>query len=109
MQGGLLYISSMLNNMSVRLLTIYITLCIPLHNIFVNKEKYHEFQSYRAITNFFHNIIFKLQEYYITSLLGQNIFALQMNMFYICSHSSTQMETLIDNLSAKAIIIDLLA
>ena len=36
------------------------------------------------ITKFFSNIVFELQEYYITSLLGQNIFALQMNMFYIC-------------------------
>ena len=28
-----------------------------------------------------------------------------MNMLYTCHHSSAQMETLIDNLSAKAMII----
>ena len=60
------------------------------------------------VTNFFCNIVIKLQEYYITSLLGQNIFALQMNMFHICFYSITQMRTLIDYLSAKAIIVDLL-
>ena len=98
----------MLNNRSVKLLTIYITLCIPLHNIFVKKEKYHKFQFHGVITHFFYTIIFRLKEYCITSLLGQNIFSLQMNMFYICSHMSTEMETPIDNLSAKAIIIDLL-
>ena len=49
-----------------------------------------------------------LQEYYITSLLGQNIFLSQMNMFYMCCLSSTQMENPRDNLSVKAIIIDLL-
>ena len=58
--------------------------------------------------NFFHNIIIKPQEYYITSLLGQNIFALQMKMFHICFYSITQMGTLIDYPSAKAIMIDLL-
>ena len=73
-QGALIYISPMLNNRSVKLLTIYITLHIPLHNIFIKKEKYHEFQFYGIIINFFCNIIFELQEYYITSLLGQNIF-----------------------------------
>ena len=49
-----------------------------------------------------------MKECYVTSLLGQNIFALQMNMLHTCYHSSAQMETLIDNVSAKAIIIDLL-
>ena len=92
----------------MKLLTIYITLHIPLCNIFVKKEKYHEFQYTGAVANLFSNIVFKLEEYYITSLSGQNIFSLQMNMFYIFSHSSTQMETLTDNLSAKAIIIHLL-
>ena len=52
--------------------------------------------------------MFQCKEYYITSLLGQNIFASQMNMLYTCYHWSVQMETLIDNLSAKVIIIDLL-
>ena len=108
MQSGLIYILPMLNNRPVKLLTIYITLHTPLCNIFVKKEKYHEFQLCGAITNFFHTIIFKLKEYYITSLLGQNIFSLKMNMFYMCSHSSTQMETLLDNLPVKAIITDLL-
>ena len=60
------------------------------------------------IVNFFHNIIIKLQEYYITSLLGKNIFASQMIMFHICFYLITQMRTLIDYLSAKEIIIDLL-
>ena len=59
-------------------------------------------------SNFFCNIIIKLQEYYITSLLGQNIFASQMNIFHICFYSSTQVGTLIDYLSAKVIITDLL-
>ena len=43
------------------------------------------------VANFFYNIIIKLQEYYVTSLLGQNIFALQMNMFHIRFYSITQM------------------
>ena len=60
-------------------------------------------------TDFFCNIIIKLQECYITSLLGQNIFALQTNMFHICFYSSTPMGTLIDYLSVKTIITDLLA
>ena len=60
------------------------------------------------ITNFFHNIVIKLQEYYVISLLGQNIFASQMNMFHIRSYSITQMRTLVDYFSAKAIMIDLL-
>ena len=51
MQGGLIYILPMLNNRSVKLLTIYITLHTPLHNIFVKKEKYHEFQFCKAITS----------------------------------------------------------
>ena len=42
MEGGLLYIPSLLNNRTMKLLTIYNTLCIPLHNIFIKKEKYHE-------------------------------------------------------------------
>ena len=58
----------------MKLLTIYIALCIPLCNIFVKKGKYHEFQFCVVITNFFCTIIFRLQEYYITSLLGKNIF-----------------------------------
>ena len=40
--------------------------------------------------------------------IGENIFALKMNMLYTCSHSSVQMGTLTDNLSAKVIISDLL-
>ena len=59
------------------------------------------------ITNFFHNIIIKLQEYYITSPWGK-IFLLHKKIFHICFYSITQMKTLIDYLSAKAIIIDLL-
>ena len=58
----------------MKLLTIYIALHIPLLNIFVKKEKYHEFQFHKVITNFLHTIVFELQEYYITSLLGQSIF-----------------------------------
>ena len=56
----------MLNNRLVKLLTIYITLCIPLHNIFIKKEKYHKVQICGAVANLFHNIVFKLQEYYRT-------------------------------------------
>ena len=36
------------------------------------------------LLNSFSDIIFEFQKYYIPSLLGKNIFALQMNMFYIC-------------------------
>ena len=39
MQGGLIYISPMLSNRSMKLLTIYVALHIPLCNIFVRKEK----------------------------------------------------------------------
>ena len=67
MHGDLIYILPMLNNRSVKLLTIYIALHIPLHNIFIKMEKYHEFQFCGMITNFIHNILFKLQEYYITT------------------------------------------
>ena len=41
------------------------------------------------------------------NISGENIFALKKNMLYTCSHPSGQMGTLIDNLSAKEIIIDL--
>ena len=59
------------------------------------------------ITKFFCNIVFELQEYYITSLFGQNIFLQRQICFtYVFSH--LQMGTHVDNLSAKAIIIDLL-
>ena len=52
MQGALVYILAMLNNRSVKLLTVYIALNTPLHNIFIKKEKYHEFQFCGAITDF---------------------------------------------------------
>ena len=39
--------------------------------------------------------------------IGENIFVLETNMLYTCSHLSVQMGTLTDNFSAKAIIIDL--
>ena len=48
------------------------------------------------LLNSFSDIMFKPQKYYITSLLGQNIFASQMNMFYICFH--LQMRTPANNL-----------
>ena len=51
--------------------------------------------------------MFQLQECYVTSLLGKNVFASKMNMLHTYSQSSVQMGTLTDNLSAKAIIIDL--
>ena len=60
------------------------------------------------ITNLFCNIIIKLKENYVTPLLGQNIFGSQMNMFHICFYSIKQMRTLVDYLSAKTIITDLL-
>ena len=66
MQGGLIYILPMLNNRSVKLLTIYIALHIPLSNIFIRKEKYHKFQYSGVITNYSISIVFKLKEYYIT-------------------------------------------
>ena len=66
MHSGLLYISSMLNNRLVKLLTIYIALHIPLGNIFVKKAKYHEFQFCGTVANVLCNIKFTLQEYYIT-------------------------------------------
>ena len=49
--------SSTLYNRSVKLPTINIALHIPLHNIFVKKEKYHEFQYSRAVANLFCNIV----------------------------------------------------
>ena len=94
----------MLNNRSMKLHTIYIALCIPLCKHIHKEGKI----SRVLILQDVHNVIFKFQEYYITSLLGQNIFSLKTNMLYMCSHSSTKMETLLDNLSVKAIIIDLL-
>ena len=49
----------------------------------------------------------KLKECYMTSLLGQKYFALQMNMFYV-HLLATQMRIPIDNFSGKVIIINLL-
>ena len=51
MQGGLLYIPSLVNNGAVKLLAIYNTLFIPLHKIFVKKEKYHELQLCGPVSN----------------------------------------------------------
>ena len=42
MQSSPLYTPSLLNNRTMKLLTIYSTLHISLHNIFIEKEKYHE-------------------------------------------------------------------
>ena len=39
--------------------------------------------------------------------IGENIFASKIIMLHTWSHSSVQMETLTDNLSAKTIITDL--
>ena len=44
MQGNPLYIPSLPNIRTMTLLTIYSTLHISLHNIFVEKEKYHKLQ-----------------------------------------------------------------
>ena len=77
MQGSPLYTASLPNNM--KLLTIYSTLHISLCNIFMEKENitnYNYIGPFLIFTNFFCNIIIKLQEHYITSLLGQSIFAL---------------------------------
>ena len=41
-QGNPLYIPSLLNNLTMKLLVIYSILHISLHNIFVEKEKYHK-------------------------------------------------------------------
>ena len=41
-QGSPLYTPSLLNNRTMKLLAIYSTLHIFLHNIFIEKEKYHE-------------------------------------------------------------------
>ena len=46
-----LYVPSLLNNRAVKLLAIYNTLCIPLHNIFIKKEKYHELQLCGPVSN----------------------------------------------------------
>ena len=98
----------------MKLVSIYILLCIFPCNTFVEKEKYNG-SSFHCLNsncllfsfcslNKYHN---KLQEYNITSLLGQNIFALQMNVFYIYL-LATQMATPIDNFSGKVIIINIL-
>ena len=42
MQGGPLYTPSLLNNRTMKLLAIYSTLPISLHNIFTEKEEKHE-------------------------------------------------------------------
>ena len=78
MQGGPLHIPSLLNNRTMKLFTIYSTLHISLHNIFIEKEntmKYNYVGLFLILTNFFHNIVIKLQEYYITlrlTLTGTN-------------------------------------
>ena len=41
-QRSPLYTPSLLNNRTMKLLAIYSTLYISLHNIFVEKEKYHK-------------------------------------------------------------------
>ena len=96
----------------MKLLTIFSTLCISFPcNIFIEKENitnYYYVGLFLIFTNFFYNIIIKLLEYYIISLLGQNIFALPTNMFFICFYPSTHMVTFVGSLSAIAIIRDLL-
>ena len=51
MQGSPLYIPSLLNNRTVKLLTIYSILCMSLHNIFLEKEKYNELQLHWPVFN----------------------------------------------------------
>ena len=53
MQGGPLYIPSLPNNRTIKLLTIYSTLCISLCNIFVENEKYHELQLHWPVSNLY--------------------------------------------------------
>ena len=57
----------------MKLFTIFSTLCISLfHNIFVEKENitnYNYVGLFLIFTNFFHNIIIKLQEYYIKQII----------------------------------------
>ena len=111
MQGDPLYIPSLLNKRTMKLLTIYSILHISLCDIFAEKKNimnYNYIGLYLIFTNFFCNIIIKLQEYYITSLLGQNIFCFVNEYVSHVFFSSTQMGTLLDYLSAKAIITDLL-
>ena len=68
-------------NRMMKLFVIYNILCISFCNIFVEKEKYKDQQLCGAIAKFFSNIIFKLQEYYITEgcfhLLG----------YYLCLYT----------------------
>ena len=59
-------------------------------------------------------ILYFIVKYRISTLrmlynisIGEKYFALKMNMLHTCIHSSVQMGTLTDNLSAKAIITDL--
>ena len=52
-QGGPLYIPSLLNNRTMKLLTIYSTLCISLHNIFIKKEKYYELELCWPVSNLY--------------------------------------------------------
>ena len=69
MQGSPLYIPSLLNNRTMKLLVIYSILLISLCKIFVEKENimnYNFVGLFLIFTNFFCNIIIKLQDYYIT-------------------------------------------
>ena len=51
--GSPLYIPSLPNIRTMKLLTLYSTLHISLCNIFVEKEKYHELQLHWAVSNLY--------------------------------------------------------
>ena len=53
MQGGPLYIPSLPNIRTMKLLTIYSTLHISLCNIFIEKEKYHKLQLHWPVSNLY--------------------------------------------------------
>ena len=83
-------------------ITHYVYLFITYFQRRKNIMSYNFKGLFLIVTNFFCNILIKLQKYYITSLLGK-IFCFAdkyvLHMFYLI----TQMGTLIDNLPEKVI------
>ena len=52
-QDSPLYVPSLPNIRTMKLLTIYSTLHISLHNIFIEKEKYHKLQLHWPVSNLY--------------------------------------------------------
>ena len=72
-QGSPLYILPLPYNRVLKLYTIYNVLHISFCDIFIEKENIMSNNFVGLLLNSFSDIIFELQKYYVTSLLGQNI------------------------------------